>query len=1115
MVGPVARAARSIYRMAVGKGWICARCAITFFAQVVEPLARPVTPRTRISVHFYRAPAMRWRNPFPQKTMKRLNVVTFVAGLLLPLSPVYPAAESAAHQTPAHTATITGRVQNEITGRYLNNARVSVKGTDLRVLTDESGLYRLNNAPAGRILLEVVYSGLEKQEVEVEATPGQTLVKNVNLAPPGAQTVKMDAYVVGASKAMDQSAIAINEQRFAPNIKTVVSTGDLAEHAGGSIAEFLKYVPGIAIDDARPGGTSVSVRGFPSNQTQVTQDGAAASNASTTSDTRNLGTRMTMGLTSVARIEVTKVPTPSTGADTMAGSVNLVSRNAFESAKPEFRYTLTISGEHTHITDAMALRREYSLFDDKKIFYASPSMNFTFAHPVTKNFGYTISGMYDKMSPTQLTRIYTQNVNSPTFGSTPSAPVWTSNLLIFGGQIGERANLGLTADWRVTPNSVLSAGLQLYDSSNYNGDYRVGFNTGTVATPTVTGGVAGSYGPDYTVGATGRGAVTYSHNTQVQFYSGARTNLRYNFDNGDWKVDLKVAPSLSIFKYRTLPKNGFIRSVNATSTAALRVEFRDIDPVTGPGKNLVYDNNNQLVDTGVAAFHNQTAITSATTLNRDTTDKVWNYNADVRRTLGFSPFPAAIKIGAARKTQERDRWNDIDSTYTYNGPNGNLSPAPFLTPAFDTPGASPHVLVSPYRAADAWGKTPGLFFQTPAQIVATERLRRQNSEVIAETADALYAQVEARLFSNRLNVLTGVRYERTASDGTGSLNTPDGVWQRNANGSFVVGSNGARVRKPEAGAAGSLQELDFIWHERAARSKRTYDGYYPSLHLTYNFTEKFQSRAAYAKTYGRPNFSFVIPRTVVTEFTNQTGAVTGGQLTVRNPGLLPWTADNYDLTTEYYTDQGGVFGANVFRKDVVNFFGSVTRDATPDELKEVGVTPQAGEPWTLVTTNNVGNARIQGWELNANQSLSVLDPWVSGWGSSFRVFANITKITLKGDRTADFTGFLPTSASWGFQFARKRVGASLKWNYRSDQNQGAVTNLGANGYNYVPARTHLDVNLSYNLRPNFGFFIQMRNVMRVFQQPSKKSDVLPAYARVSNLVSWDGITTNLGIKGSF
>ena len=55
-------------------------------------------------------------------------------------------------------------------------------------------------------------------------------------------TVKLSAFVV-ASKEMDGAAIAINEQRFAPNIMNVVSAGEFGISADGSVGEFLKFMP--------------------------------------------------------------------------------------------------------------------------------------------------------------------------------------------------------------------------------------------------------------------------------------------------------------------------------------------------------------------------------------------------------------------------------------------------------------------------------------------------------------------------------------------------------------------------------------------------------------------------------------------------------------------------------------------------------------------------------------------------------------------------------------------------------------------------------------------------------------------------------------------------------
>jgi hypothetical protein len=75
-------------------------------------------------------------------------------------------------QPTASTAALTGRVQNEATSQYLNNARVSVKGTDVTAFTDETGTFRLSGLPAGAVALEVFYSGLDPLQVTVEPSNG-------------------------------------------------------------------------------------------------------------------------------------------------------------------------------------------------------------------------------------------------------------------------------------------------------------------------------------------------------------------------------------------------------------------------------------------------------------------------------------------------------------------------------------------------------------------------------------------------------------------------------------------------------------------------------------------------------------------------------------------------------------------------------------------------------------------------------------------------------------------------------------------------------------------------------------------------------------------------------
>lgn len=1018
------------------------------------------------------------------------------------------------------TGTIEGRVQNEVTGRYLNNAQIKVKGTNLETLTDEGGRYRLPQVPAGSATIEVFYTGLERQSIAVSVTAGAAVSQNVQLAPRGASTVKMDAFVVATTKETDQANIAINEQRFAANIKTVVSTGDMSEHGDGNIAEFLKFVPGLSGTPGQRGDIgSLSVRGFPAEFTQITQDGADQANAPLSGTGRDVSLRSTMSITNLARIEVTKVPTPATGADTMAGSVNLISKSAFEAPREEFRYTATIAGEHDSIIDFFSGKKKYDLWANKKSYFAWPTFTFTYTKPVNERFGFTVSGKFHNAGLPTHERGKTFNYNSATYGSSPSKPLYQSHLDNWWGQKQERRHLDASADYRLTPNSILSASARAFTSFSNNGIYRVSQNAGNNATSTIAGGVPGSFGPDFTIGATGRGNVQFLNNNQVQLYKGGGGNLRYRFDNGDWKVDLKGSRSTGNFRYRTTPEYGQMRNVTVTSSIPLRVEHHDIDRIYGARKTLVFDNNNNLIDTSTADFIlNNTTVSTGTTLTFDVDDDVSTYNADISKPITAFSFPITLQGGAAFKTKERDTYNRNNFVFTYQGPNGdNRTPAEFLSspiPIFPGNDGQRQVIVSPYATAEAWSNNPALFVELPANRVNREREKIQREENIQEKVSAFYLQTEARFLNNRLRTLAGVRYEKTEVTGIGALNTPEAVWQRSANGDYIVNAAGQRVRRPEAGEVRSLEELALIWKARGAVSERSYDGFYPSVHITYNITEKLQSRVAWAQTYGRPNFSFIIPNIVVNEFTGADGDVTGGRLTMRNPGLLPWSADNYDFTTEYYTEHGGVFSGGVFRKEVDNFFSSVARPSTDQELEEVGITP-GNEPWETRTTINAGSARIDGIELSFNQSLAVLDPWTAGWGKRFRVFGNITRITIGGARTGDFQGFLPTSANWGVYYAHKRFRSSFRWNHQSDRPSAALTTIGENGENYTGAQTHLDVNLSYALRPNLSFFINMKNVRRVLWHQGVRSDVLPEYAEIRYPTRGNGIATEMGFQGSF
>jgi hypothetical protein len=152
----------------------------------------------------------------------------------------------------ATTATLTGRVQNRDAGLYLNNARVSVEGTELQAFTNEAGEYRLAGVPAGQVRLRAFYTGLQAQIATVSAAAGGTVQQDFQLTKTGASgspdAVVLDTFVVSNARETNADAIAINEQRFAANLKNVVSTESFGPIVQNNIGEFLKYLPGVDLD---------------------------------------------------------------------------------------------------------------------------------------------------------------------------------------------------------------------------------------------------------------------------------------------------------------------------------------------------------------------------------------------------------------------------------------------------------------------------------------------------------------------------------------------------------------------------------------------------------------------------------------------------------------------------------------------------------------------------------------------------------------------------------------------------------------------------------------------------------------------------------------------------
>lgn len=348
--------------------------------------------------------------------------------------------------------------------------------------------------------------------------------------------------------------------------------------------------------------------------------------------------------------------------------------------------------------------------------------------------------------------------------------------------------------------------------------------------------------------------------------------------------------------------------------------------------------------------------------------------------------------------------------------------------------------------------------------------------------------------------------------GAGPLFEAGNVFVRTASGAFARDAAGLRIRRPDAGAVGSMEKLRLIRKERGNSVERSDEGYYPSLHLTFNATEKLVVRAAFAQTYGPPDFNNLIPNATINEADVAESAdptINRGTIIVTNPGLKPWTADNYDLSAEYYTDNGGVISAGVFRKGIKNFFGTNVSLATVENLEELGLSPRY-EGWQMTRTINAGDASVTGAEVNFRQTLTQL----GRWGRFFSVFANATKLKLKGSATASFTRFIPESVNYGVTFTKNPFTLMLNWNGRGEQRQFLSPAQGPDAYQYQEKRTTMDINATYQITRWLSLFVNGRNVGNVHFNLLRYGPTTPDYAKISSENSY-GVQWAFGVKGTF
>lgn len=920
----------------------------------------------------------------------------------------------------------------------------------------------------------------------------------------------LEDYVV-EGREFDAMAAAILAQRDADSIRTVVDAGAFGDVTEGNVGEFLKFLPGVSVDFVSADIRSVSVRGLPSENTPVTVDGNRMASAASSSSSRTFEFEQ-VSLNNVARIEVTKVPTPAMEADSLGGSVNMISRNAFEAAKMRLNYRVFVNAPHDHLK--LGRSSGPGDFATRKV---RPGYDFNFLHPVNDNFGYVINYLN---SETFTPQSYIIKQWDAVQGATPEDPFLRYFNLRDGPKLSFRESGSLKVDFRITPKTIVSISGQVNDYSTTFFNRELRWETGRA-----------DHSPEFTVGS-GNGRIRHQLNTREKKGRTYHADAGVKHFLGEWEIDYDAYYSRSTNEYRDLD-NGYFERVQFRTPGVVDMIYGNIGP-EGPA-DVVSTVDGEPVDAFTLTNLNELELVRSRPA--EATDEIYGGKFNIRKSLTGTTFPAYIQGGMLYRKQERDimrrelTWTP-SSAYNLNPPAivetfrdehyTGRSPG-FGWPTIEWP--------STYRALDYFNANPDHFVLNE---IAMVRYDAENLQYVAEEVTAAYLMGSMGFLDNRLRLLGGVRFERTKTEGEGYELDENVIFERDPEQGFVLrnpafpNTPGNRVVKPEFQGI-PLSDPRIIRAQYAGRQTQegSYSDYYPSLHATYEVTDRLQVRAAYARTLGRPDIRHLAPG--IRYFANlQESDLDPNEMRPRivasNPDLKAYTGHNYDLSVEYYLDSGGVISAGVFYKEIKGFIGSRPAILTNELADRLGIDRSyVVEGWELRQIANLSDETIKGFELSVVQDLTFVPDSVgnvSGFANG--TFLSTSRSGNENWVTTYVPGFVKETYNWGITYDKGPLDIRLKWNYRGKQMRAADDD-GAIGFIGSPpivwnrlydARLTTDLNVEFRFNRHLRLFLNGRNIFNEPVDQLRVTAFSPEHAELERREKF-GPLWSLGVKGQF
>ena len=295
------------------------------------------------------------------KLFKLVSIISIVLLLFFVTSNVYAQSKGI----------IVGSVVDSKSGEYLPGANLMLLKTNIGSSTDKDGSFRITNVPPGSYVLTVRYIGYKPDSSSIVVKPGETTKLALKLT---VSYVNLSDVVVEGLRQGQVKALSI--QRESNKIENVVSREQMENFPDANAADVLQRIPGVFIDRSEGEGRYILIRGTEPRLTNVTVDGAPLA---TNRNAERYAQMDIIGSNQMSMLEVVKAITPDMDVNTIGGSVNIISRSAFD-----------YPGTNLKINAGSG----YSNLGAKPLYQGN--INYSTRFGVKKNLGFSFTANYDQ-----------------------------------------------------------------------------------------------------------------------------------------------------------------------------------------------------------------------------------------------------------------------------------------------------------------------------------------------------------------------------------------------------------------------------------------------------------------------------------------------------------------------------------------------------------------------------------------------------------------------------------------------------------------------------------------------------------------------------------------------